>query len=80
MDRGEKFHLYRFLDSLREYVLVRQDRPEVEIFRKEDDGRWSSVRYNELSDEIELRSIGVSVALGQIYERVLPTAPTPPGA
>jgi Uma2 family endonuclease len=39
LDRGEKFHLYRFLDSLREYVLVRQDRPEVELFRKEEDGR-----------------------------------------
>lgn len=77
LDRGEKFHLYRFLDSLREYILVRQDRVEVEIFRKEEDGRWNSVQYNELSDGFDLRSVGVRLSLSQIYERVIPPAPAP---
>lgn len=74
LDRGEKFHLYRLLDSLRDYVLVRQDRPEVEVFRLGDDGRWSGVRYDELADVIELRSVGVALPLSAIYERVFPAA------
>jgi Uma2 family endonuclease len=74
LDRGEKFHLYRFLDSLREYVLVRQDRAEVEVFRKESDGSWSSVQYDELSDALDLRSVGVRLPLSHLYERVIPPA------
>ena len=71
---SKRFHLYRFLDSLREYILVRQDRAEVEIFRKEEDERWSSVQYNELSDEFDIRSVGVRLSLSHIYERVIPAA------
>jgi Uma2 family endonuclease len=77
LDRGEKFHLDRFLDSLREYVLVRRDRVEVELFRKEDDGRWNSVPYNELSDGFDLRPAGVRLSPDPIYERVIPPAPAP---
>ncbi len=36
--------------------------------------RWSGVRYNELGDEIELRSVGVTLPLSAIYERVFPAA------
>jgi Uma2 family endonuclease len=36
-DRGEKFARYRRLDSLREYVLVAQDRARVERFTKRGD-------------------------------------------
>ena len=38
LDRGEKFALYKLIDSLKEYVLVRQDRREVEVFRN-----WSTL-------------------------------------
>src|ERR1700730_4228044 len=36
-DRGRKFRHYQALDSLREYVLVSQDRPKVEQFSRQDD-------------------------------------------
>ncbi len=38
-DLGDKFAAYQRLDSLREYVLVDQDRVRVQIFRRWD-GRW----------------------------------------
>ena len=35
-DRGDKFIDYRHLDSLQEYFLVSQVRPQVEVFRRND--------------------------------------------
>jgi Uma2 family endonuclease len=34
-DRGEKFAHYRRLETLREYVLVAQNQPRIEHFRRE---------------------------------------------
>ncbi len=38
-DRGGKFALYRGLPSLREYLLVAQDRVSAELYTPRDDGR-----------------------------------------
>jgi Uma2 family endonuclease len=69
-DRGPKFALYRLLDSLFEYLLVRQDRIEVEVFTRGGDGCWTSVIYNEPADRIDLRTLDCSLTLADIYERV----------
>lgn len=37
-DRGRKFEKYRALDSLREYVLIAQDRPHIERYTRQADG------------------------------------------
>ena len=37
IDRCEKFFAYRTLPSLREYVLVHQDTPQIEVFRYPED-------------------------------------------
>jgi Uma2 family endonuclease len=39
-DRGEKFGFYRQIESLQEYVLISQDLPRVEIYRRLGDGTW----------------------------------------
>jgi Uma2 family endonuclease len=70
LDRGEKFMLYRLLDSLAEYVLVRQDRVEVEVFSKLSEGQWSSILYDELADSFHLRSVNCRLTLAEIYEKV----------
>lgn len=36
-DRGEKWRHYQHLASLREYVLISQGEPYVEVFRREGD-------------------------------------------
>lgn len=69
-DRGEKFHRYRLLDSVLEFVLVRSDRVEVEVFTRFTTQEWKSVLYNELSDTITLRSLGCTLSLAEVYERV----------
>ena len=69
-DRGEKFNLYRLLNSLQEYVLIRQDRVEVEVFQRDANGMWTSVVFNELTDVICLRSLDCRLLMADIYERV----------
>lgn len=69
-DRGEKFRLYRLLDSLFEYILVRQDRVEVEVWTRGADSVWTSVIYNEAIDSIRLKTLDCSLTLGDIYDKV----------
>lgn len=40
-DRGEKFRHYRQLPSLRDYVLVSQHEPHVEVYSRTHEGTWS---------------------------------------
>lgn len=68
-DRGEKFALYRELESLRTYVLVAQDRPHVEVFEREG-GRWILTEVSGLDATLDLPSIGASIALRELYARV----------
>jgi Uma2 family endonuclease len=60
-----KFAHYRRLPSLREYVLVAQEEPHVEVFRKEGD-LWV-LREHGPGEEIELASIGVTLSVDRLY-------------
>lgn len=68
-DRGRKFAAYRTIGSLREYVLVAQDRMSVEVFRRGEAG-WSYQALDGPGDRLGLESAGVEVGLAEIYERV----------
>jgi Uma2 family endonuclease len=70
-DRGKKFQQYRTLDSLREYLLVSQDRPSVEQFIRQDDGeQWILTVVTDLATSIVLPSIGCQLTLADIYDQV----------
>jgi Uma2 family endonuclease len=69
-DRGGKFALYRRLESLQEYVLVGSETKTIEVFRRNPQGEWLFIPYNE-SDEVELISLGLTVAIAAIYEEVV---------
>jgi Uma2 family endonuclease len=77
-DRGDKFIDYRHLDSLQEYVLISQIRPQVEVFRRNDEGLWVLHPYGD-GDTVELASVGWSGAISELYEAVeFPTASPEP--
>ena len=75
-DRGEKFALYRRLESLQEYLLLAQDRVRAEHYVREGD-RWAFIELNSLDDVLTLPSIDCRVRLADVYERVELTAGTP---
>jgi Uma2 family endonuclease len=69
-DRNEKTAYYRTLPSLAEYVIVSQDEYHVTQYVKQEDGRWllSDIRGKDAS--VELTSVGCTLAMSEIYERV----------
>ncbi|MFT4929681.1 MAG: hypothetical protein ACI8WB_005816 [Phenylobacterium sp.] len=55
------------MDYLQEYLLIEQDRCEVEVFRRS--ANWASTYYF-LGDVITFDSVGISVAVEEIYDRI----------
>ncbi|HEU0015897.1 MAG TPA: Uma2 family endonuclease [Longimicrobium sp.] len=76
-DRTEKFAAYRRIATLREYVLVSQERVLVECFRREGD-LWRFAAVDDLSASLELESVPCSLPLRDIYRDVDPGAPSGP--
>ncbi|MDQ5824117.1 MAG: Uma2 family endonuclease [Chloroflexota bacterium] len=71
-DRGEKFAHYRRLETLRDYVLVAQDKVRVEHFVRLDDTsrQWVLTEISEPDGTLHLASIGCNLSLRDIYDRV----------
>jgi Uma2 family endonuclease len=69
-DRGKKFEHYRQIESLREYALVAQDRPHIDLFTRGDDHVWRLSEATGLEASIELSAIGCRLGLADIYAKV----------
>ena len=69
IDRGVKFAKYRELLSLKEYVLVQVSQPGVEVYQRSDRGQWIYSTYG-LNDRFLLDSVGVEVAVADLYHQV----------
>lgn len=69
-DRGEKFAHFQRLDSLRDYILVAQNRPRVEYFVRHGDQQWLLTVADSLEDTVEVASVHCSLGLSEIYENV----------
>jgi Uma2 family endonuclease len=69
-ERGNKFKMYRRNPSLKEYVLVSVDTINIELFRKTETGDWRIINYQS-GDEVELKSVGLTCQIEQIYEDII---------
>lgn len=69
-DRGEKFARYRAIDTLEEYVLVDQEKPHVEHFARQPDGRWILSETDNMDATIELTSVEAELTLAEMYYKV----------
>lgn len=68
-DRGEKLLAYLQSETLEEYVIVAQDRPEAAMHRRT--SGWGREEFHGLDAVLDLRSIGLTLALHEVYEGVL---------
>lgn len=68
-DRGEKFAHYRQLPSLEEYVLVSQDKVNVEHYLRHGDD-WLFSATDNIESALRLTSIDCIVPLSEIYSDV----------
>jgi Uma2 family endonuclease len=69
-DRGRKFRHYQTIESLSEYVLVAQDRPQVDHFVRQKSGQWLLTTVADLSASVVLTAIGCTEPLTEIYADV----------
>ncbi|MDQ3131771.1 MAG: Uma2 family endonuclease [Acidobacteriota bacterium] len=69
-DRKEKLAVYKNIASLREYLIVSQEKISVEVHRKLADETWQTEIYDETDAEIMLDSIDFNLPLDEIYRRV----------
>lgn len=70
-DKGAKFSDYQTLPSFREYILIHQDRPQIDAFVRQDDPNlWRTSEFSGLDNEVYFQSIDIKLALSNIYRNV----------
>jgi Uma2 family endonuclease len=78
-DRGFKFAQYRQIPSVREYLLVSQFEPRVELFRRQEGGaEWMFSDHAGMDASLHLSSIGCELRLASIYDKIIFQAAPPP--
>jgi Uma2 family endonuclease len=70
-DRGDKFREYTTAPSFKEYILIEQDFCHVESRFREERNLWRDTIVENMEASIELKSIGCSIALSDIYEHIV---------
>jgi len=68
-DRGEKFEYYKQLSTLKEYILVAQDKISVEHYAIQGT-EWELTTIEDLTDILSLSTIRCKLTLKDIYRRV----------
>ena len=71
-DHGKKFAIYREIPSLKDYLLVHTQEIMIEHFTPQTDGRWLLAYHKGMDAVVELKSIGCTIALKDIYSGVFP--------
>lgn len=69
-DRGDKFTQYRKIESFEEYILISQDRPNVESYLRQADGAWSILNYTNMEASARIRCLGIEIPMAEIYAGV----------
>lgn len=68
-DRFDKRLVYQRIESLREYVLVEQDKMQIDVYRRIDDG-WMLESYA-IGDTVAFESIGFTIPIEEVYADVV---------
>jgi Uma2 family endonuclease len=70
-DRMGKFDLYKELPSFQEYVLVSTNNFSVETRFREEPDLWRIKTETNIENVVNLRSLGVSISMADIYENIV---------
>jgi len=69
-DRGDKFYFYQEVYSLKEYILVSQDKIQIDVFKRANENMWSMQRYEGAASILNIEAIGAKIAVEAIYRNV----------
>ncbi len=66
-DKGEKFTLYRGIESLKEYILIDSEKIAIEKFLKNENGSWQLTEYKTITESFVIDTIKISLLLSDVY-------------
>lgn len=69
-DKDAKFLAYQSIESFQEYLLVAQEQAHVTRYVRQPDNQWLRADILGLENSIELKSLGVTLTLAEIYQGV----------
>jgi Uma2 family endonuclease len=70
-DRGLKFARYqKYNPTLTDYVLVSQDRPQIEHYHREKNGTWTYQILEGLKADVKIASIKCRLKATEVYRRI----------
>jgi Uma2 family endonuclease len=69
-DRGDKFFFYQNIASLKQYVLISQEKVQIEVWTRGEGNSWKIDRETDLSSTVVLDSIDVTLDVAQLYLNV----------
>ena len=70
LDKTQKTEAFFAMDSIREFVLVKEDEMRIEHYFKQNAKQWIYRIYNERDDVLTLDSIGCKMSLSEIYAQI----------
>ena len=70
-DRGDKLRRYqKYNPTLTDYLLISQDRPQIEHFRREKDGSWKYTIHEGMKTVVNIDTIKCRLKATDVYKRV----------
>ncbi len=68
--RSDKFLSYKNIPSFKEYVIVDQDKIEIETWHNEAPHLWRETKFNKENKTLSLKSMGVDIDIDKIYRNI----------
>lgn len=69
-DKTEKLECYLAMDSIREYILVKEDEMRVDHYAKQNSKQWVYRIYNQRDDVLSIEAINCKVSVAEIYAQI----------
>jgi Uma2 family endonuclease len=69
-DYLEKALSYQSIDSLKAYLIVSQDKPQVDMLLRSTEGTWNLQQFNSLNDVLELPCLDTKLTLEAVYSGI----------
>ncbi|MGI8555859.1 MAG: Uma2 family endonuclease, partial [Pyrinomonadaceae bacterium] len=70
IDRREKLLFYQQMPSVREYAVIDRRKINIELHRRQSDGRWITYYFDADDEEITFESVEMTLPIAEIYRRV----------
>lgn len=67
-DKGQKFTLYRDIDSLQEYILIDTEKIHVEKHIRNADNSWLLTEFKTIEESFTINTVNITIQLKDVYE------------